>query len=70
MADYVSITVNGDSVTIGRDVTVADLLYDLGYDRNRVAVEIDGEICPKTMYSERIVEDGSSFEVVTFVGGG
>lgn len=53
-----------------RDVTVADLLYDLGYDRNRVAVEIDGEIYPKALYSEKVVEDGSSFEVVTFVGGG
>jgi sulfur carrier protein len=53
-----------------RDVTVADLLYDLGYDRNRVAVEIDGEIYSKALYSEKVVEDGSSFEVVTFVGGG
>ena len=51
-------------------MTVADLLYDLGYDRNRVAVEIDGEIYPKALYSEKVVEDGSSFEVVTFVGGG
>ena len=53
-----------------RDVTVADFLYNLGYDRNRVAVEIDGEIYPKALYSEKVVEDGSSFEVVTFVGGG
>ena len=51
-------------------MTVADLLYDLGYDRNRVAVEIDGEIYLKALYSEKVVEDGSSFEVVTFVGGG
>ena len=57
-------------ITEDRDVTVADFLYNLGYDRNRVAVEIDGEIYPKALYSEKVVEDGSSFEAVTFVGGG
>ena len=70
MTDYVSITVNGDSVTVGRDLTVSELLTTLGYDHDRVAVEIDGEICPRTSFPDRPVVDGTSFEVVTFVGGG
>ena len=70
MTDYVSITVNGDSVTVGRDLTVSELLTILGYKHDRVAVEIDGEICPRTSFPDRSVEEGTSFEIVTFVGGG
>ena len=54
--------------------TVREDLSDLDYDgiRQRIvdAVEIDGEICPKTSFPDRQVEDCTSFEVVTFVGGG
>ena len=52
----------------------ARICPDLDYDgiRQRIvdAVEIDGEICPRTSFPDRPVVDGTSFEVVTFVGGG
>ena len=65
-----TVTINGRSVDILPDMTMAGLLESLGYDIRRIAVEIDGEICPKTSFPDRQVEDCTSFEVVTFVVGG
>ena len=36
----------------------------------RIAVELNGDILPKYQYSETMLKDGDSMEVVTFVGGG
>lgn len=35
-----------------------------------IAVECNGSIVPKTSYEEKLLEDGDSLEVVSFVGGG
>jgi thiamine biosynthesis protein ThiS len=40
------------------------------YDPKRIAVERNGEIVFKSQYSETVLEDGDSLEVVSFVGGG
>ena len=65
-----TVTINGRSVEILPDMTMAGLLGSLGYDIRRIAVEIDGEICPRMSFPDRSVEEGTSFEIVTFVGGG
>ena len=36
----------------------------------RIAVERNGEIIPKTSYQDIILQDGDVLEVVSFVGGG
>ena len=41
-----------------------------GYDPARIAVEINGEIVPKSAYDEKLFCDGDVVEVVSFVGGG
>lgn len=47
-----------------------DVLAEEGYQINRIAVEINGEIIPKTLFSETVVRGGDRLEVVSFVGGG
>ena len=37
---------------------------------SRIAVELNGEILPKTKYDETELKDGDVVEIVNFVGGG
>ena len=50
--------------------TVALYLEAAGYDRNRVAVEQNGEILPKAEYETTVLKHGDRIEIVSFVGGG
>ena len=65
-----TVTINGRSVEILPDMTMAGLLGSLGYDIRRIAVEIDGEICPRSELPATAPVDGNKIEVVSFVGGG
>ncbi len=50
--------------------TVAEYLATTDYDLKRIAVERNGDLVFKSQYSETVLEDGDSLEVVSFVGGG
>ena len=63
------VKINGENLdVVGK--SVAEHLISAGYDLMRVAVELNGDIVPKTLYSDTIFKDGDSVEVVSFVGGG
>lgn len=47
-----------------------DVLAGERYPISQIAVEINGEIVPKTLFSETVVRSGDRLEVVSFVGGG
>lgn len=64
------ITVNGKQIQLTSEMSVADYLEQNNYQINRIAVEMNEEILPKYSYSETMLKDGDSLEVVTFVGGG
>jgi thiazole synthase len=65
-----TITVNGESRTLPDPLTTAQLLERLGYDRRRVAVEVNGAVVPAARHGEHALADGDRVEVVTLVGGG
>lgn len=51
-------------------VTLMEYLAETDYDTNRIAVEKNGEIIPRSRYNETLLYDGDSIEIVSFVGGG
>lgn len=51
-------------------MTLEEYLGDTAYDLKRIAVECNGELVPKAQYAVKILADGDSIEVVSFVGGG
>jgi thiazole synthase len=63
-------TVNGEARTLPEPLTVAQLLERLGYDRRRVAVEINGEVVPAARHVELALSSADRIEIVTLVGGG
>jgi thiazole synthase len=70
LKESIAIHVNGDlrHVTVG--LTLAEMLYELGLDTRKVAVERNLEIVPRGTLGEVMVQDGDRLEIVHFVGGG
>jgi len=63
------VKVNGKELDLAGK-TVEEYLLTTDYDAKRIAVERNGEIVFKSQYSETVLNDGDSIEVVSFVGGG
>lgn len=63
------IKVNGIQKEIS-GISVNKFLLQENYDTKRIAVEVNGEIVPKSRYENTILNDGDSVEVVSFMGGG
>ena len=63
------VKVNGKELDLAGK-TVAEYLLTTDYEAKRIAVERNGEIVFKSQYSETVLKDGDSIEVVIFVGGG
>lgn len=64
------IQVNGTPVTLSPGMTVQQYLATTTYDPARIAVERNGEIVPKRLYGETVLQEDDVLEVVSFVGGG
>ena len=65
-----AIRVNGDPRRVPSGLSIAQMLRELGLDPQRVAVERNLEVVPRSTLGQVKVEDGDEFEIVTFVGGG
>ncbi|MCX5591111.1 sulfur carrier protein ThiS [Alcaligenes endophyticus] len=50
--------------------SVAELITHLGYADKRIAVELNGEIVPKSQHASTALQDGDTIEIVVAVGGG
>jgi sulfur carrier protein len=56
--------------SLNEPATLDQLIGQLGLKADRVAVEHNGEISPRTTWSEPSIAAGDRIEVVHFVGGG
>jgi len=64
------LTVNGEPRSLPDSLTITDLLDRLGYDRRRVAVEVNNTVVPATRHTMHRLAENDRVEVVTLVGGG
>jgi thiazole synthase len=64
-----TVTLNGEQRRTDA-ATIADLVRELDLPPEKVAVERNGEISPRTRLAETALEDGDVLEIVHFVGGG
>lgn len=69
-AGRMTITLNGESREVSAGVSVAGLLDELGQGGQRVVVEHNGEILPRTEYEATQVAAGDQLEIVRAIGGG
>lgn len=65
-----TIVVNGEHRRVQGGITLADLATQLGLVPEKVAVERNLEVVPRSTLAQVRVEDGDEIEIVHFVGGG
>jgi sulfur carrier protein len=64
------IVLNGSPRAIPAACTVAGLLREAGHGERRVAVEVNGEIVPRSAHDSRLLAEGDRVEIVQALGGG
>ena len=64
------IVVNGQLRQVPAAENLLQLLSSLEVDPARVAIELNGVIVRRELWSETPVEGGAAMEIVQFVGGG
>ena len=65
----VTLTINGETKNVTA-TTLAALITELGMKSDRVAVELNCEIVPRSQWEQAALNDGDKLEIVHFVGGG
>jgi sulfur carrier protein len=66
----IQVTVNGAAHKFDAPVNVRELLEKLAMAGKKVAVERNGEIVPRGVHHQVLVENGDRLEIVVAVGGG
>lgn len=69
MLSPLRVMLNGESRELPAVTTIADLLVLLEVG-GRYAVEINGEIAPRSTHAEHLLANGDRVEVVAAIGGG
>ena len=64
------ITINGKSIGLSENITVSEYLKQNQYRPERIAIELNGSILPKSAYDSTVLKDEDVMEIVSFVGGG
>ena len=64
------IQLNGDPYEINNGTNLNELLNKLKIQKNKVAIEVNGEIVEKNKYLNLILSNGDKVEIVQFIGGG
>jgi sulfur carrier protein len=70
MERTLEIRLNGASHALAGPCTVAALLQAAGFGNRRVAVEVNGEIVPRSRHDAHQVHEGDRVEIVQALGGG
>ena len=64
------IQLNGDPYEINYGTNLNELLNKLKIQKNKVAIEVNGEIVEKNKYPSLVLNKNDKVEIVHFIGGG
>lgn len=66
----IEFVLNGQKQQRDAPLSVADLLAELNLSGKRLAVEMNGQIVPKSHHAQCLIEPDCQIEIVVAVGGG
>jgi len=70
-ATSIQIQVNGEGMTLPAGASCADVLQRLGIsEQQRLAVEVNETIVPRSQLGDHQLADGDRMEVIQAIGGG
>ena len=64
------IQLNGNPYKINDGTNLNELLNKLRIEKNKVAIEVNGEIIDRNKYSNLVLSKNDKVEIVHFIGGG
>lgn len=65
-----NITVNGESRSLPSPIPLTELLQQLQLGQKRVAVELNGDIVPRSQHPQTMLQAGDALLIVEAIGGG
>ncbi len=65
-----NLVVNGEKLEFAELATAFNLVDKLGYRDQRIALEVNEKIIPKSSYKEYRLSEGDKVEIIKAVGGG
>jgi len=69
-SNVATIQLNGDPFEINNGTNLDELLNKLKIQKNKVAIEVNGEIVQKDKYPNLVLNKDDKVEIVHFIGGG
>ena len=66
----ISIYINGQKKLVNVNNSLLDILETLNIQSNFIAIELNKEIIPKSVYSSKKILEGDSIEILEMIGGG
>ncbi len=64
------IQLNGNPYEISKGINLNELLNKLKIQKDKVAIEVNGEIIEKNKYTKLVLNKDDKVEIVQFIGGG
>lgn len=64
------VVLNGEIQQLPAEITIAQLLQQLGLQDKRLAMELNGEIVVRSCFKHQKIHAGDKIEIVHAVGGG
>lgn len=61
---------NGKSLEVADNLNTHDLIVQLGYENQRIALEVNETIIAKSKHAEFNLNEGDKVEIIKAVGGG
>jgi sulfur carrier protein len=66
----IQVMVNGAAQRLEQPVPLSALIDRMALAGKKIAVEKNGEIVPRSLHPQTLVQDGDQLEIVVAVGGG
>lgn len=66
----IELSVNNETKSLAANTRLSDALQAWGYGDSKIAVAINGEFVPRSIYAERELINGDQIDIVKPVGGG
>jgi len=66
----ITIILNGEPRQVNSGATIEQILEELNLSQNRLAVEVNQDIVPRSEFSSRTFNEQDKVEIVQAIGGG
>ena len=66
----ITIVLNGNEKQVENNISVSQLLAELGLSEKRLAVEINQQIIPRSSFTDHTFSEKDNVEIVQAIGGG